>query len=63
MCVRSSLLVLDKLRYDYTVLLFHFSREFLWKRCCGCSQTLLQTDFDVSVLHHLVLSNRSCAVR
>ncbi|OPJ69499.1 hypothetical protein AV530_012535 [Patagioenas fasciata monilis] len=36
--------------------------EFMWKKCCGCSQSLLQTDFNVSVLHHPVLSNRSSAV-
>ncbi|GAB0178835.1 hypothetical protein GRJ2_000348800 [Grus japonensis] len=38
------------------------SCEFIWKKCCGCSQTLLQIDFNVSVLHRLVLSNRSSAV-
>lgn len=31
-------------------ILFHFSREFMWKKCWDCSQTLLQTDFNVSNL-------------
>lgn len=36
----------------------HFSREFIWKKCCcDCSQTLLQTDFNVS---HFLVSIMVC---
>lgn len=46
---------------------FHFSREFIWKKCCDCSQTLLQTDFNVSnflisIISYMVCQTQICVL-
>lgn len=46
-------------------ILSHFSREFIWKKCCNCSQTLLQTDFNVSnfligIISYMVCQTQIC---